>query len=106
MAEFYSGVDRATKDTCEAVRKIFKKFNKELFEGKLPNPQITFQRRGRSFSFFAKDRWANKDGHTSREIALSPVHVARCPIIETMMMVSSNASPGLIAYPRVTEERG
>lgn len=71
-----------TKDTSEAMRKLFKKFNKGLFEGKLPNPQITSQRRGRSFGFFAKDRWGNGDGHTADEIGLNPTYVAsREPIL-------------------------
>ena len=47
-------------------------FNCELFNGKLPNCLITLQRKYGVLGYFARERWSNKDGELTDEIAMNP----------------------------------
>jgi predicted SprT family Zn-dependent metalloprotease len=63
--------------TTEAARQLaqcFKELNASLFGGSLPTPLITFQRRKRSYGYFASERFTRRDGtsETIDEIALNP----------------------------------
>jgi hypothetical protein len=51
-------------------------FNARLFADRLPHALITMQRRGKSYGYFAGERFGIRDGEeiTTDEIALNPAH--------------------------------
>lgn len=59
-------------------------FNNELFEGVLPGCMITLQREKTSVGYFSSERFGNKDGHFTDEIAMNPSYFAIYPILETL----------------------
>lgn len=53
-------------------------FNDGLFSGDLPTCLITMQRKGKTYGFFAGDRFSTPDGQgKTDEIALNPSHFTR-----------------------------
>jgi hypothetical protein len=61
-----------TNETYAQLQKGYDYFNWHLFENTLPNCLITLQRRGRTYGYYAPDRFGRKDGHRADEIALNP----------------------------------
>jgi predicted SprT family Zn-dependent metalloprotease len=58
------------------LQAAFDHFNKELFDGKLPNVLIAYQRKARMAGHFAANRYSKrigKDGQYEHELALNPV---------------------------------
>ena len=51
-------------------------FNERLFKGELPPCLITLHRHPRSRGYFAADRFVNRDGETTDEIAMNPEYFA------------------------------
>ena len=57
------------------LQAAFDHFNAALFDGKLPDVFITYQRRGRSRGYFSADRFAGRVGKFGKhELALNPDH--------------------------------
>ena len=55
------------------LQKAFDQFNKELFEGSLPDVFITYQRKAHSAGYFAPDRFSGRIGQSGKhELALNP----------------------------------
>src|SRR5262249_19542844 len=74
-----------TQDQFSAYRLMFAHFNRELFEGTLPEPLLNRSRGPRKMvAFFAPDRWAAASGgETAHEISLNPAHLRRGTARET-----------------------
>lgn len=51
-------------------------FNEQLFKGELPPCLITLHRHPRSRGYYAEDRFVNRDGETTDEIAMNPEYFA------------------------------
>ena len=62
-----------TQETYAQLQKAYDYLNWHLFENALPNCLITLQRRGRTYGYYAPNRFARrKDGRQTDEIALNP----------------------------------
>lgn len=70
-----SGIDlKPTQETYDAVTRAFDHFNWALFDNQLPACLLTLQRKGRTYGYFCRKRFARNDGETCDEIALNPAH--------------------------------
>jgi predicted SprT family Zn-dependent metalloprotease len=67
-----------TADQFGAYRAMFQHFNRELFDGQLPEPLLNFSRGPQStVAFFAFERWLNSTSQArTHEISLNPRHLA------------------------------
>ncbi len=65
---------KPTRDTYDAFQHAYDHFNWMLFEAELPNCLITLQRKGRTYGYFHRKRFAREDGKICDEIALNPAH--------------------------------
>jgi hypothetical protein len=61
-----------TQETYDQLQTGYGYFNGCLFENSLPNCLITLQRRGRTYGYYAPDRFSRNDGLRTDEIALNP----------------------------------
>jgi hypothetical protein len=67
---------KPTREQFAAYRGAFRHFNKELFEGQLPEVILNFSRHAKSLGFFSPNRWVTQDGETTaHEITLNPDHL-------------------------------
>lgn len=64
-------MDTPTDEMYGTIARLFDRFNQELFEGKLPLPMLTLQRKTRTFGYFHQDRFVGRNG-TADELALNP----------------------------------
>lgn len=63
----------------------FDYYNEQLFDGKLPQCLITFQRERRTHGFFCGQRFVNRNDHsTTDEIAMNPTFFGITPLSEIM----------------------
>lgn len=69
-------ITNPTGETYKVLNSAYEFFNKELFEGKLPNCLITLQRKSKARGYFSPERFENRAEETiySHEIALNPTH--------------------------------
>src|SRR5215469_9427347 len=55
------------------LQEAYDHFNRELFDGALPDVLITYQRRANSYGYFSPDRFAGRVGEFGKhELALNP----------------------------------
>jgi predicted SprT family Zn-dependent metalloprotease len=79
-----------TQKTAAQLQALYDHLKLSLFENNLPNCSklpdclITYQRRNRSYGYFAPDRFGQKDGQLTAEIALNPQHIAERTIEEVI----------------------
>ena len=71
-----------TREFYDILRMAFGHFNKELFDGRLPNCLITVQRERNTMGYFSPDRWGNSSGEKAHEIAINPAYFANHKVIE------------------------
>jgi hypothetical protein len=64
------------------IRASFVFLNGELFDGRLPVPIFTLQRRKNTLGYFARRRFQNAAGDVVDEIALNPAYFKRCSFLE------------------------
>lgn len=64
-----------TRETYDALQHAYDHFNWTLFESELPHCLITLQRKGRTFGYFCRERFARADGARCDEIALNPTYL-------------------------------
>jgi len=73
--------DTPTRTMYRYVEDAFDHFNRELFDGSLPKPLLTFQRDKSCMGMFMYRRWQNREEHYTHEIALNPLYfVTRNPL--------------------------
>lgn len=75
-----------SNDIYSELQKAFEFYNKELFEGKLPQCVITLQRNPKTKGYFAADRFIELDESkkTAHEIALNPEYFGIRKIEDTL----------------------
>lgn len=73
-----------TEEAYAELQQAYDFYNAELFEGELPPCLITFQRQKRTFGYFSKARFGNKDARSADEIALNPEYFVVVPMIEVL----------------------
>ena len=71
-----------TQEFYSLLETAYDVFNQRLFEGKLSNCLITVQREKKTMGYFSKNRWVNKDGEKTHEIALNPAYFANHKVVE------------------------
>ena len=65
-----------TEQLYQEFQQAYSIFNERLFDGILPECVITLQRAAGSYGYFCRQRFVNRDGKRSDEIALNPTHFA------------------------------
>jgi Zn finger protein HypA/HybF involved in hydrogenase expression len=69
---------KITQTEYEGFQRAYDYFNKELFDGALPQVLITLQRRAHSRGYFSNDKFQARAGETTaHELALNPDHFGR-----------------------------
>ena len=66
--------DTPTRNMYRYVEDAFDHFNRELFDGSLPKPLLTFQRDKSCMGMFMHRRWQNREEGYTHEIALNPLY--------------------------------
>jgi predicted SprT family Zn-dependent metalloprotease len=74
---------KATIKAFSELQTAFDYFNKELFDGQLPDCMITLDNKGvNNLGYFSEDRYESVDGETKDNIAMNPVHLISRPLME------------------------
>ena len=68
---------KPTKQAYTELQTAYDFFNRKLFKGQLPPCLITMQRKNRTYGYFSGNRWADRGGAITDEIAMNPVHFKR-----------------------------
>lgn len=75
---------KPTPQTYSELQQAYDHFNLHLFDNQLPLCIITLQREKRTMGYFAPDRFVDRDGTPTDEIALNPHYIDITDITETM----------------------
>lgn len=75
---------KPTESAYLELEKAFDFFNEKLFGGELPNCLITFQRKARTYGYYAASRFMHRGGSTTDEIAMNPSYFSVVPLEEIM----------------------
>ena len=70
-----------TPEQFSAYQAMYDHFNRELFDGELPQVILNFSRRAGSLGFFAAERWDNGHART-HEISLNPAYLKERPPVD------------------------
>lgn len=74
-----------TPENYDALNTAYDYFNKTVFDGALPSCLITFQRKGRTYGYYAPKRFADWEGDNAvDEIALNPNHFKKRTIEDVL----------------------
>src|SRR6266568_6157513 len=65
-----------TEQAYSELQHAYDVFNTRLFAGQLLPCLITMQRKNRTYGYFSGERWNDRAGAVTDEIALNPVHFA------------------------------
>lgn len=69
-----------TEEVYQELSKAYQFFNAHLFGDALPGCLLTLQRKKRSMGYYSVDRFINRDGQKTDEIALNPTYFATRPV--------------------------
>lgn len=64
--------DTPTEETYKGFQEAYSYLNGRLFRNELPDCLITMQRTSRSYGYFCRRRFVNRNGIVTDEIALNP----------------------------------
>lgn len=73
-----------TSESYNELQLAFDHLNLNLFNAELPKCLITYQRIKNSYGYHSGNRWTNKEGFRSDEIAMNPTYFATRTIKETL----------------------
>jgi predicted SprT family Zn-dependent metalloprotease len=79
------------KPTAQAyaeLQKAYDHFNRELFEGTLPDCLLTLQREKDTYGYFSRNRFISSAGEKIDEIALNPSYFAVQPLVEILQTIA------------------
>jgi hypothetical protein len=79
--------DEPTRQVYDVLIYAFNFFNKKLFDNRLPKCIITFHRQRKVMGYAAFDRWTNKVGQKTNEIAVNPEYFQHYPLIEIFQTI-------------------
>jgi hypothetical protein len=68
-----------TQEAYPEFQLAYKYLNTGVFDNKLPDCLITFQRHNGTYGYFVGDRFGRTDGQRADEIAINPQHMDRRP---------------------------
>lgn len=77
-----------TASTYRELQQAYDSFNARLFGGSLPPCLLTLQREKRTYGYFSSQRFGNRSGHTTDEIALNPEYFAVLPLVEVLQTIA------------------
>lgn len=72
------------------LQTAFDHFNKELFDGALPQTVITVERTSNTYGYFSPDRWTNDEGEKIHEIALNSSYFGSSKVIKILSVLVHN----------------
>lgn len=75
---------KPTEETYTELDIAYNYFNEHLFQNRLPPCLITLQREKRTFGYFSKKRFVNKNGNHIDELAMNPAYFGIRSIQETL----------------------
>lgn len=74
MYRTLQNIMKPTEEQFEAYQNLFDYFNRELFNGELPQCILNLSRKSNAAGFFANNRWKHKKvGTDTHEISLNPI---------------------------------
>lgn len=73
-----------TSELYGAMQMLYEHFNKDLFNGELPDILFTNQRQNGVMGYFSPNRWGSHEGKHCHELAINPTYVGRATLIELM----------------------
>lgn len=78
---------KPTSEQFLAFEKLFDYYNKNLFDGQLPEVFLNFSRKKNTAGFFSPTRWKHVNGEKKHEISINPVSLVRGKqyVIETLV---------------------
>lgn len=79
---------KPTAETYSELQTAYDTFNQFLFDNELPECLITLQRVKSAYGYFTADRFANRDGKKTDEIAMNPCYFAVVPLVEIMQTLA------------------
>lgn len=79
---------KPTTETYSELQQAYDAFNRMLFNSSLPECLITLQREKRVCGYFSAERFANKRGEKTDEIAMNPSYFAVVPLVEIMQTLA------------------
>ena len=71
-----------TLESYQVIQEAYDYFNRKLFDGKLPNCLITYQRQKRIMGYVSFRRWVNDNKEHVDELAINPEYFANYPVVE------------------------
>lgn len=78
-----------TQHTYQTLQEVYHHFNRELFEGKLPECLITLQREKSTYGYFSAQRFVHREGlGMTDEIALNPSYFAIVEVREILQTIA------------------
>ncbi len=75
---------KPTETAYDELQSAYDYFNEHLFESQLPDCLITLQREKKTYGYFSAERFINRNGEKTDEIAMNPAYFACCPPEEVM----------------------
>lgn len=75
---------KPTQQAYNELQEAYDFFNDRLFDTQLPSCLITLQREKKSYGYFSRERWENREGVITDEIALNPAFFAGRTIEEVL----------------------
>lgn len=86
IVSYDTNQERPTETAYACLQRAYDWFNRELWDGKLPQCLITFQRHKAAYGYYSPKRFARlaADDVSTDEIALNPQHFAGRPTEETI----------------------
>lgn len=69
-----------THESYQELESAYEFFNAQLFNNELPPVLFTYQRNKRTYGYFAPERFGQKGGKHSHELAMNPVYFALQPV--------------------------
>lgn len=82
----YTNKKNPTIEFYSLFQFIYDDFNKNLFEGKLPDVMFVITRKKGTFGYYIPERWVNGE-HRSDELAVNPQYFAAYPLLEMLQTI-------------------
>ncbi|HEY8097007.1 MAG TPA: SprT-like domain-containing protein [Methylobacter sp.] len=80
-------MSKPTAETYAELQQAYDMFNARLFDSELPECLITLQREKKAYGYFSAERFGNRAGEKTDEIALNPCYFAVVPLLEIMQTI-------------------
>lgn len=77
-----------TAELYSSLQTAFDHFNRELFDGELPNVMFTMQRKQKCMGYFSPDRWASSSNDQyCHELAINPAFIGNSSLLSTLQLL-------------------